>query len=307
MASDPSGDIIFTVLSAIFCPAFLPLAIQTDIGWITGGINSKQNGGTFWEGTILGGIIGAFNGALSMITPIKIPFGETGFGLSIVPQFAVGTDGLGIGFNASIGGDLGKGFKAEVNFGGTYYASAAGTGASGFEGRIGYGIGYESKHFQVGIGSNHFFSGETSQQTRHMYIGGGKWKLTYENDTWAPVPELYRSGGAKVDKFRTAAMRFDITGGRLKGANAGFNIFTGESDGKRYPNGSFIETSERYRFGAVYLGYGNYRLGYNSERNVRAPIQNGFHSLMSYPHFEVLKIRDRFYGGYYSSNPYTLW
>ena len=26
-------------------------------------------------------------------------------------------------------------------------------------------------------------------------------------------------------------MRFDITGGSLKGLNAGFNLFTGESDG----------------------------------------------------------------------------
>ena len=50
----------------------------------------------------------------------------------------------------------------------------------------------------------------------------------------------------------------------------------------------------------------NYLEGY-CESDVRAPIQNGFHDLMSYPHFEVLNIRDRFYGGYYSSNPYTLW
>lgn len=57
----------------------------------------------------------------------------------------------------------------------------------------------------------------------------------------------------------------------------------------------------------LYVGYGNYRIGYNSKKNIRGPIQNGFHNLMSYPHFEVLNISDRFYGGYYSSNPYTLW
>jgi hypothetical protein len=140
-----------------------------------------------------------------------------------------------------------------------------------------------------------------------MYAGGGKWKLTYENDTWAPVPGLLRPGGADRDKFRTAAMRFDITGGSIKGANAGFNIFTGESNGRVDPNGNFIESGNRYRLGALYVGYGNYRIGYNSERNVRGPIQNGFHNLMNYPHFEVLNISDRFYGGYYSSNPYTLW
>jgi len=139
------------------------MAIQTDIGWITGGISSKQNGGTFIEGALVGGTIGAINGALSIISPIKIPFGESGFGLSIAPQFAVDTDGLGIGVNANVGYDLGKGFTAGVNFGGTLYASSAGTGTSGFEGRIGYGVGYKGEHFQLGIGSNYFFSGETSQ------------------------------------------------------------------------------------------------------------------------------------------------
>jgi hypothetical protein len=53
-----------------------------------------------------------------------------------------------------------------------------------------------------------------------------KWKVTYENDTWAPVPQLAFGHGYDHDKFRTAALRLDITNGNLKGANAGFNIFT---------------------------------------------------------------------------------
>lgn len=312
--TDPSGEIVFTAM-ALLIPggqAFLPIAIQTDIGWITGGINSKANGGTFMEGALMGAAIGAVNGALSMISPIKIPIGEGGFGLSIAPQLAVGTDGLGIGTNATLGYDLGNGFTAGVNFGGSYYASAAGTGASGWEGRIGYGIGYEGENFQTGIGSTYFFSGETSQQTGQIYAGGGKWKLTYENDTWAPVPGLIACGcGSDEDKYRTAGLQLDITSGKLKGAKAGFKLFTGSSDGRvdpnQGPNGTFIEQGNRYRMGALYVGYGNYRLGYNSERNVRAPIQNGFHNLMNYPHFGILDRTDRIYGGYYSSNPYTLW
>jgi RHS repeat-associated protein len=245
--------------------------------------------------------------AFQQIPLLEIPLGNSGLAFKVTPQVAVGSDGVGLGANASLGFDFGAGFNIGLNTGGTYYSSALGTGASGFEGRIGYGIGYEGKNFQAGIGSNYFFSGETSQQTGQMYIGGGKWKLTYENDTWAPVPGLLSPGGADVDKFRTAAMRLDITGGRLKGTNAGFNLFTGESNGLVDANGNFVETSERYRFGAIYAGYGNYRAGYNSERNVRGPIQNGFHDKFNYPHFEVLSISDRFYGGYYSSNPYTLW
>jgi hypothetical protein len=51
--------------------------------------------------------------------------------------------------------------------------------------------------------------------------------MTYENDTWAPVPGLFGAGGSQRDRFRTAAVRFDVTGGCMKGLNAGLNIFTG--------------------------------------------------------------------------------
>ena len=60
--------------------------------------------------------------------------------------------------------------------------------------------------------------------------------------------------------------------------------------------------------GTIYVGYGNARIGYNSEKNVRGPIQNGFHKLMNnYPGFEVQNIADKLYIGFYSLNPYTLW
>lgn len=143
-----------------------------------------------------------------------------------------------------------------------------------------------------------------------MYAGGGKWKITYENDTWAPVPGLLNPGGRERDRYRTAAVRFDITGGRLKGANAGLDIFTGYAnykDDDMGPYGTFKEEGNKYRMGVIYAGYGGARIGYNSEKNIREPIQNGFHNLFQYPHFEKQDIADKFYFGYYSSNPYTLW
>ena len=270
-------------------------------------------GGTFFDGAVKGGLIGAANGALSMISPLKIPFGQSSFSVSIAPQIALGTDGLGLGFNANFGYDI-KGFSAGVNLGGTYYASAAGTGASGFEGRLGYGVGYKGDHFQAGIGSTYFFSGETSQLSGQLSLGGGKWKATYENDTWAPVPGIcdFKGANESRDQFRTAALGFNITGGGLKGVNAGLNIFTGSpNNGTDYtqgPHGTFRgPDANKYRLGAIYVGYGHARIGYNSERIIRGPIQNGFHDLNNYPRFEVLKKSDRLYGGFYSSNPYTLW
>ena len=196
-----------------------------------------------------------------------------------------------------------RNFNVGVNLGGSFYASSTGTGARGFEGRFGYGINYQSEHFQAGVGSTYFASGETSQLTGQVYAGGGKWKVTYENDTWAPVPGLWKAGGAERDKYRTAAVRFDVTGGRFKGANAGLNIFTGKSDGYKL-NNIFNEPGNKYRLGALYIGYKNARIGMNSEKHVRGPIQNGFHDLFNYPHFDVQDIADKLYFGFYSSNPY---
>jgi hypothetical protein len=65
--------------------------------------------------------------------------------------------------------------------------------------------------------------------------------------------------------------------------------------------------SDKYRMGALYVGYYNARVGYNSEKNIRGPIQNGFHNLFRYPHFKVMDSPDKIYFGLYSKNPYTLW
>ena len=266
----------------------------------------KWNYSDSW-GSILGGaIMGAANGYLAQLSGATYALGKTGFTIGITPQLSLGSDGIGVGVNVTFGYAILNGLNIGLNFGATYYLSAAGTEKSGFEGRLGYGIGYKGKSFQAGIGSTYFFSGETSQQTGSIYVGGGNWRLTYENDTWAPVPGLFTPGTYEKDKYRTAALRFDITGGKLKGVNAGLNIFTGKAENIR--SGTYIGgTADDYRMGVIYIGYNQYRIGYNSERNIRGPIQNGFHDRMGVPHFRVLSLSDRFYYGIYSSNPYTLW
>ena len=268
----------------------------------------KWNYSDSW-GSILGGaIMGAANGYLAQLSGATYALGKTGFTIGITPQLSLGSDGIGVGVNVTFGYAILNGLNIGLNFGATYYLSAIGTGESGWEKRIGYGIGYKGKSFQAGIGSTYFFSGETSQQTGSIYVGGGNWRLTYENDTWAPVPGLFTPGTYEKDKYRTAALRFDITGGKLKGLNAGLNIFTGKAKGfNREDNTYEGGTADKYRMGVIYIGYNQYRIGYNSERNIRGPIQNGFHDRMGVPHFRVLSLSDRFYYGIYSSNPYTLW
>lgn len=63
--TDPSGDIIFTILAAIFCPPLIPAAFQVDMGWMQGGFNSVANGGSFWDGAWRGGVTGIINAGFS--------------------------------------------------------------------------------------------------------------------------------------------------------------------------------------------------------------------------------------------------
>ncbi len=301
--NDPHGDAL---------PFLAIVGIHAQISAIISAVGTALNGGDIGDiagAWFRGAGIGAINGALAAVSPLKVPFGNSGFGLTLAPQLAVGSDGVGIGANATVGYNF-KGFNAGVNLGGSYYFSAQGTGQSGFEGRLGYGIGYESKNFGIGVGSTYFASGGTSQQTGYFSLQGGPVKGSYENDTWAPVPGLWEPGGRERDKFRTTGVSFGVTRGKLKGAELGLRLFTGEATQVNLggPNGTFGGgNADRFRLGAVYAGYNGYRAGYNSERNIRGPIQNGFHDLQNYPRFRVLGNRDRFYGGYFSSSPYTLW
>lgn len=137
------------------------------------------------------------------------------------------------------------------------------------------------------------------------------------------------------DRWRTAAMRFGI--GEF---SAGFNLFTGErysdsyesigrnqstwddqvmnkynrknpyyKNGVRYNFGLVKEEGKRYRLGAAYVGWGNYRIGIDSDRYVRYPIQNVLaHDWISpQPGFEVLSNKITPYFQYQTHNPFTSW
>jgi hypothetical protein len=83
--TDPSGDIIFTILAAIFCPPLIPAAMQVDMAWIGGGFNSMANGGTFWDGAWRGGVTGLINAGFSFLNvPGMIPNGFLHAGTNIL-------------------------------------------------------------------------------------------------------------------------------------------------------------------------------------------------------------------------------
>ena len=307
--ADPEGDF-----------AFLPALGFAAASVIVNGTLNEETGGNFFDNWVGAAVSGFFSGspmgAITSGASNHLPSWDISLGgnlsLSISPALVQGTDGIGLGYNAALGYQGDDGLNLSLSIGGTHYKRAPGSGLSGFEGRFGYGAGYAGEKFQIGVGSTYFASGTTSQLSGYGYIGGGNWRLTYENDTWAPVPGLIVPGGPESDRYRTAALRLDITGGDLAGASTGLSLYTGQASGATYtdPNGKRVFSgggANKYRMGVLYAGYKNLRIGYNSEKHIRGPIQNGFHNLFSYPHFEVLNRPDRFYGGYYSSNPNTLW
>ena len=249
---------------------------------------------------------GAVNGALNFSTASLPLWGN--FSLGFMPQISFGTDGVGIGWNVTFSYASGI-VNAGLSYGASVYGSAPGSGETMDEFRFGYGLGVKHKSFELGAGSTYFLDNHGGQQTGQMYAGAWGGRLTYENDTWAPVPGLWRAGGHERDKYRTAALRFDITSGKLKGANLGMLLYTGAAagtslDGSYYSGG----TVDNYRMGVIYVGYKGWRVGLNSERYIREPIQNGFHDLFGAPHFKAKPDGPcHFYSGYYLPNPNTLW
>jgi RHS repeat-associated protein len=303
--SDPDGDVPILIGLGMLAFKGATLAIARN------GIYNLIYGRNFFEGMQKAALNGAVTAVSSSINPLQIDL-IGNFGLSISPQLAQGTDGVGFGFNATLGFNAG-GFNAGVNFGGSYYTSAPGTGMSGFEGRFGYGISQQAGTWAyAAIGINNFYSGETSQKTGFITLGYNKdYNYTFDND-------ILGDGG---DRFRTAGNRI-----RLGNFEVGLNMFTGDpglkkrSTGPGGPNETYItgpkgENPDKYRFGGFYIGYRSnrnsqnfYRAGANSEW-IRERVQNYWihKGITGSPYFKNLGGPLKIYGGVYTSNPFTTW
>src|SRR5690606_333355 len=158
------------------------------------------------------------------------------------------------------------------------YSAHAGSGQAGWEYRKSAMLSYNSKAFSMSLGTNKW-SGLHNQQTGIIGLGSGDFSLTYENDgsPFAKGPKWSHLGD-NHDRYRTAAMTINVGD-----FHAGFNLFTrerlkssydenGGSDGQRmregacYSSGACLphsyveEKGPRYRLGAAYVGWGNYRI-----------------------------------------------
>ncbi|MCU7542211.1 polymorphic toxin type 23 domain-containing protein, partial [Riemerella anatipestifer] len=279
------------------------------MGAISGGMNPgifSSAAGTLYR---MGGQ------AISSILPSwNISIGNFDFNFS--PSIAIGK---GWGFGANISATFRSGdFAISAGIGVMNYGAHQGSGKSGWEYRKSAMLSYDDGKFGINLGTN-LWSGLHEQQTGIIGFRHGDFRMTYENDG-SPfakgIPE--RVLGDNHDRFRTAAMTIGI--GSFQ---AGFNLFTGERLSSSYEEkrgadlmtmadasirrilklgkydvgygamskyGLAQENGKQYRLGAAYVGWGNYRIGIDSDRYVRHPIQNiGAHNIISpQPVFQVL-------------------
>lgn len=257
-----------------------------------------------------------------VVPPLQIQIGNFDFNFS--PSIAMGK-GWGFGANVSATFHAGD-FSMSYGFGLMSYGFHAATGESGLQMRKSVMANYYSKDFSIGLGTN-FWSGMYAQQTGIISIGSGDFSITYENDG-SPFDKIGPGIlGDGHDRWRTAAMTINV--GEF---HSGFNLFTGERtsdsykadlgtmkkcnkdhpcyiNGIKYTFGLVDEKGPRYRLGAAYVGWDNYRIGIDSDHHVRYPIQNilAHEYLSPQPGFKVLSPGIKEYFQYQTRNKFTSW
>lgn len=139
--------------------------------------------------------------------------------------------------------------------------------------------------------------------------------MNYENDWAFDVPLAKFLTGHRIpmptgddgDRWRTTGLRFRDEENNV---SFGMNLATGEPKTINKIVGQDTYTNpeaDQYRLGAFYLGIGEFRIGFDSER-VRHTVQNEIvHSTIKCPWFSVLNDNINPYIMFQTSNPYTTW
>ncbi|RST25858.1 polymorphic toxin type 23 domain-containing protein [Chryseobacterium lacus] len=267
------------------------------------------------------------SGVISSVLP-PFDFNIGSFNFSISPSIAIGK-GWGFGANVSATFHAGD-FAMSAGMGIMNYGAHAGSGQAGWEYRKSAMLSYDDGKFGLSTGTN-FWTGLHVQQTGIVKIRHGDFALSYENDG-KPFSGNLGDGG---DSYRTAAASISIGD-----FSVGISLFTGlrdqdsydnwenngEWDGRKgeignpvYKNGIYYKNglvyekgnqSERYRLGAAYFSYKNYRIGIDSDRHVRHTIQNRWihnSNFAGQRAFEVIDFSTKPYFQYRTSNIFTSW
>jgi RHS repeat-associated protein len=279
---DPDGRVVVTamVVGAIIGAYIGGTMTNDSMNPIEWDYNDPETLSHMFAGAVIGAAIGyGFAHGMGSIT--------------ISPDYRLGTEQVGAGFNVTAGVGIGP-FTLGMRVGVTHYSSSW-SGTSGTEFRTGFtlGIGKDPNFgsgnwFQYNV--TRFESGETSQTTANARIGKESgFHFRYENDQM-PFAD-------KGDRFRTAAQQLGY--GKF---NMGVTMFTGDPDakfgdewrpsekidGKDYYYSKNGSDPDKYRAGIGYFGFGNFKIGINSER-IRHTIQNVLvHDTIGVPRFRQM-------------------
>jgi RHS repeat-associated protein len=311
--TDPDGNLPVIAIIGIFAAVHVTADLirhdfKMNFGEIVGSTLTGALSGAlsaFGAGAITTGGAAFVTAVAAELPGINIPITD-GFSIGLSPAVGFGSGGWSFGASMSINASI-EGVELGFGLGGQYGKDAT-TGVKGFSSRTSSMIGFRSGDVSFGIGQSNFNSGATSQSVGMAYAGVGDFKIRYENDWMGDKSPI----GDKGDKYRTAAATISY-----KEISMGMNLFTGapaEIDGVRQkniaPDGriQYKETGQQFRMGALYVGFGNTRVGVNTE-GVRNAIQNHFvHKDGRYaPIFEVLNISDKPYIQYQTRNKFTSW
>lgn len=259
------------------------------------------------------------------------------FDFSFSPSIAIGK-GWGFGANVSATFHAGD-FSLSAGIGIMNYAAHEGSGNSGIEFRKSAMLNYDDGNFGIGLGSNIWNGGVTDgkgQKTGFINMRWEKFALSYENDGTPfqkEINKIYNFGDGE-DSYRTARASVGYAGVSLD-----IKLFTGlrnkqsfllEENGKWdgvaskvgppmtvngvfYPNGITMEQGQKYRLGALSVGYKNFNIGINSDRYIIYPVQgllihnSGFARQRA---FEVLSTNSNSVDPYFlykTQNKFTSW
>jgi hypothetical protein len=214
-------------------------------------------------------------------------------------NIGVGSDVTEIGFDVSIGMPKTMGFGYRQHYGASYYKNYYNNSYTGWGNREGeeYFVPYLS------YSTTTYKTGGITQTTGNIRFGDPFFSVSTDNDLF----------GDEEDRWRTAAVRIDVMG-----LNTGTNLFTGDPERKN-PTESFdgqsyytdcLNTEQnpnQYRAGIIYIGFGNFRIGRNSEKN-RDALQNQLiHSRIGSPYFQNINRTSKWYWYFGTGSGNTQW
>ena len=307
--TDPNGEIIWAAVivgAIIGATSYATSAAMNDswswekFAWSTlGGAVMGAIGGSSVATSLTGDSIvnGFITGASSVLMPsYNVSIGDFSVGLSLAIAYG---NAAGMGVNLGAGYQSGN-FSISGGVGLMGYSNYNGFGNNSFETRYSAMASWDDGKLGLSLGTN-IWKGDFAQRTGMIGFRSGDFKIMYEND--GSIGFLGDDG----DSYRTAALNMSI--GNF---TTGFNLFTGYRDydnengsiskhrdpmcideyGRKLPNGAVLEAKEKYRLGALTIGYGGWRVGGNSEM-VRDAIQTQIFHNFRIPWFGGKSILDK--------------